>query len=159
MTRHRADSLAAAIGGGLLSGLAGTAAMTVSSTIEMRLSGREPSRTPGTAAGTLLHVRPQDAKGEQRFGGLAHWAYGTLWGLARPVVHAFGLRGWQGALCHGTAVLTAEQALLPALGAGSPTPCYGLRPLGIDTLHHAVYAAVAVLAHERLFGSRAPRRR
>jgi hypothetical protein len=50
----------------------------------------------------------------------------------------------------GTAVLGAEQAVLPALGVAKPTPYCGIKAVGTDTLHHPVYAGVSGLAYDCL---------
>lgn len=73
-------AVAAAVGKGLVAGMAGTAAMTVSSTLEARLRGREPSTTPARAASKVLRVAPVDEQGERRFNNVVHWGYGTGWG-------------------------------------------------------------------------------
>lgn len=146
----RADRLTAALGRGLVAGLLGTAAMTVSSTTEAKLSGRGPSTAPAEAAGKLAGVQPRDDRGEQRFNTLVHWGYGTAWGVLRGVLDVAGLRGPVASLVHFAAVLGAEQAVLPALGVGSPTPSYGMKAVGVDTLHHAVYAGATGLAYDYL---------
>ena len=46
------DTLATAVGRGLLAGFAGTAAMTVSSTLEARIRGRAASSAPARATST-----------------------------------------------------------------------------------------------------------
>lgn len=139
-----------ALGRGLVAGLLGTAAMTISSTAEAKLSGRGASTTPARAAGKVAGVVPRDEAGEQRFNTLAHWGYGTAWGVFRSALDVAGLRGAMATLVHLVAVLGAERAMLPALGAAKPTLAYGLTAMGTDTLHHAVYAGASGFAYDYL---------
>jgi hypothetical protein len=57
--------------------------MTVSSTLEAKATGRGASTVLADAVGALIHVKPTDDVGQQRLNTLAHWGYGTTWGLAR----------------------------------------------------------------------------
>lgn len=148
---HARDKrLIGALGRGLVAGLVGTAAMTVSSTAEAKLTGRAASTTPAQAAGKVAGVVPRDEAGEQRFSTLAHWGYGTAWGVFRGALDAAGLRGPVATLLHLLAVLGAEQAMLPALGVAKATPAYGWKAMGTDTLHHAVYAGAGGFAYDYL---------
>jgi hypothetical protein len=124
--------------------------MTVSSTIEMKASGRGASPTPAEAAGTVLGVQPRDEQGKQRFNTLAHWSYGTAWGVVRGALDLAGVRGVPATLAHFVAVLGAEQAIMPGLGVGKPTPAYGVSATLTDALHHAVYAAATGAAYDFL---------
>jgi len=139
-----------ALGRGLVAGLLGTAAMTISSTAEAKLSGRGASTTPARAAGKVAGVVARDEAGEQRFNTVAHWGYGTAWGIFRSALDVAGLRGPLASLVHLVAVLGAEQAMLPALGVAKPTLAYGLTATGTDTLHHAVYAGASGVAYDYL---------
>ncbi|GAA0981023.1 hypothetical protein GCM10009551_023440 [Nocardiopsis tropica] len=139
-----------AVGRGLLAGLVGTAAMTVSSTVEARLRGRADSSAPADAAGRLLGVRPRDDAGGRRFGALVHWGYGTSWGAVRGLLGAAGLRGPGAAAVHLAAVWGGEQVVLPATGAAPPAWRWGAGEIGLDLLHHAVYACAAGAAYEWL---------
>lgn len=146
----RSDRLVAALGRGLVAGLLGTAAMTVSSTAEAKLNGRAASTTPAQAAGKVVGVMPRDEAGEQRFNTVAHWGYGIAWGVFRGMLDVTGIRGPVASLLHLAAVWGAEQALLPALDLGSPTPRYGAKAAGIDAWHHAVYAGATGAAYDYL---------
>jgi hypothetical protein len=142
--------LTGALGRGLVAGVVGTAAMTISSTAEAKLTGRGASTTPADAAGKVVGVMPRDEAGEQRFNTMAHWGYGTAWGIFRGALGVIGLRGPAASLVHLIAVLGTEQALLPALGVAAPTPSYGAKATATDTLHHLVYAGVSGLAYDNL---------
>lgn len=61
-----------------------------------------------------------------------------------------GLGGPEASVIHGVVVLGAEQALLPALGTGRPTPAYGATATATDVFHHAVYAGVTGLTYDFL---------
>src|SRR6185503_1764925 len=88
----RIDTLATAIGRGLVAGIAGTAAMTASSTLEARLRGRAPSSAPARATAKVLGIKEfEDGIAEARFNDLSHWGYGTGWGVLRGLLAALGL--------------------------------------------------------------------
>lgn len=146
-----ARTVTAELGRGLLAGLIGTAAMTVSSTLEMKLRKRAPSRTPSQAAGKVLGVKPRDEDGEARFANLVHFGYGTAWGLARALLGVLGVRGRALApLAHLAAVWGTEAVMLPALGVAPPVARWSARQIGIDLLHHAVYAGATDAAYRQL---------
>lgn len=155
--RHRSGGaalqlggVAAAVGKGLVAGMAGTAAMTVSSTLEARLRGREPSTTPARAASKVLGVAPVDEGGERRFNNLVHWGYGTSWGAVRGLLAATGLGGVSATVVHLGAVWGGEQVVLPATGASSPATQWGTREIAIDVWHHVVYAVATGVAYHWL---------
>jgi hypothetical protein len=132
--------VAASAGVGALAGLAGTAAMTISSTVEAKLRGRGSSDAPVTAAGTVLGVEPKNEQTKGRFGTLVHWGYGSGWGTVRGLLDTAGLHGAPAAAAHLGAVWAGEQVVLPATGASSPAWKWGVKEIGIDLFHHAVYA-------------------
>ena len=142
--------VAGKIGKGFLAGLIGTAAMTVSSTIETKLRGREASAAPAQAAGKVLGVQPRGPEEHERFSSLVHWGYGTGWGGARGVLAATGLSGWTATILHFGAVWGASLATLPALKVAPPPTEWGTKELGIDVLHHAVYALTTGVAYQLL---------
>jgi len=142
--------IAAAVGKGLLAGLAGTAVMTVSSTLEAKLSGRGASSTPADAVKAVLGVEPTSDAGEQRLNTIAHWGYGTGWGTVRGLLAAAGVRGPVACLAHFGAVWGSAQVMLPALGVASPTWEYGAKATATDVLHHVVYAFATSAAYEWL---------
>lgn len=144
------SDVSAAVGRGLLAGLAGTAAMTVSSTAEARLRGREGSSSPADAAGTVLGVEPRDPSGGRRFAAAAHWGYGTVWGGARGLIGAAGLHGPAAAAVHLAAVWGSAQVVLPATGTAPPAWRWNAAEVGIDLLHHLVYTAATHAAYEWL---------
>jgi hypothetical protein len=145
---NRVDTLATAIGRGLVAGVAGTAAMTVSSTMEARLRGRAPSTAPARATAKVLGIASFDSElAQARWNDLSHWGYGTGWGVLRGLLGATPLSGRTATLVHGTAIYGAAQVTLPALDVAPPSIFWGVREVAIDALHHAVYAAATGLAY------------
>ena len=86
--------LGAALGRGLIAGLAGIVAMTAGQMIEMRLTVREPSSSPGDAAARILGIRLASKAERLRFSNAIHWLYGTAWGTVRGILGLAGLAGW-----------------------------------------------------------------
>ena len=144
----RMGDIAVAAGKGLVAGAAGTAAMTVSSTVEMKLRGRKPSDTPARAVGKLLGIEPIGEAERRRFSNLVHWTYGTLWGLFRGLLAAFGLSGPPAAAAHLAAVWGTELVMLPTLEVTPPPAQWGATELAIDGWHHLVYAVATGLAYD-----------
>lgn len=124
--------------------------MTVASTVEAKASSRGSSTAPAAAASKVAGVQPRDLRGIRRFNTLAHWGYGTAWGLFRGALGTVGLHGPVASLLHFAAVLGTEQAILPALGVSAPTPRYGAKATVLDSLHHAVYVAASGVTYDRL---------
>ena len=142
------DTLATAVGRGLLAGFAGTAAMTASSTLEARLRGRAPSSAPARATAKVLGIGAFDSPlAQARFNDLSHWGYGTGWGVVRGLLAAAGLSPKAATLAHGAAVYGAAQVTLPALEVAPPSIFWAKEEIAIDAFHHAVYAAATGLAY------------
>jgi hypothetical protein len=145
---RRIDTLATAIGRGLVAGFAGTAAMTVSSTLEARLRRRRASTAPARATAKVLGIREFDSElAQARWNDLSHWGYGTGWGVLRGLLGASGLSGRQATLAHGAAIYGAAQLTLPALDIAPPAIFWGAKEIAIDALHHAVYATATGAAY------------
>ena len=149
------DTLATAIGRGLLAGFAGTAAMTVSSTLEARLRGRAPSSAPARATAKVLGISEFDSDlAKARFNDLSHWGYGTGWGVLRGLLGATGMPAKTATAAHGAAIYGAAQVTLPALEIAPPVVFWAKKEIAIDAFHHAVYAAGTGIAYELLDGRR-----
>jgi hypothetical protein len=147
--RNAANTVAGAIGKGLLAGFAGTAAMTVSSTLEARLRHRAPSSAPARATAKMLGIKEfEDGTAEARFNDLSHWGYGTGWGVLRGLLGATGMPAKAATALHGTAIYGAAQVTLPALEIAPPSVFWPKEEIAIDAFHHAVYAAATGLAYE-----------
>ena len=145
---NRVDTLASAIGRGLVAGLAGTAAMTISSTLEARLRGRAFSTAPARATAKVLGIREFDSDlAQARWNDLSHWGYGTGWGVLRGLLGATPLSPRAATVAHGAAIYGAAQVTLPALEIAPPSIFWGAKEIAIDAFHHAVYAAATGVAY------------
>jgi hypothetical protein len=148
---RRVDTLATAIGRGLVAGLAGTAAMTVSSTLEARLRHRAFSTAPARATAKVLGIKEFDSDlAQARWNDLSHWGYGTGWGVLRGLLGATPLSPRAATLAHGAAIYGAAQVTLPALEIAPPSIFWGVKEIAIDALHHAVYAAATGVAYRAI---------
>jgi hypothetical protein len=147
----RTDTLATAIGRGLVAGFAGTAAMTVSSTLEARLRRRAPSTAPARATAKMLGIREFDSDlAQARWNDLSHWGYGTGWGVLRGLMGATPMSPRAATLAHGAAIYGAAQVTLPALEIAPPSIFWGAKEIAIDAFHHAVYAAATGAAYRAI---------
>jgi hypothetical protein len=147
----RTDTLATAIGRGLVAGFAGTAAMTVSSTLEARLRRRAPSTAPARATAKMLGIREFDSDlAQARWNDLSHWGYGTGWGVLRGLMGATPMSPRAATLAHGAAIYGAAQVTLPALEIAPPSIFWGVKEIAIDAFHHAVYAAATGAAYRAI---------
>lgn len=142
--------LSTAIGAGLLAGLAGTAAITVSQMIEMKITGRKASNTPIEAASKVLDVTAVSEEKKPKVSQEVHWAYGTTWGIARGILSLTGLKGWAADLAHFASVWGAALVMLPSLKVAPPIQEEEPKTIGIDILHHAVYAVAAGLVYDMI---------
>jgi hypothetical protein len=153
--RKAANTLASAIGRGLVAGFAGTAAMTVSSTLEAKVRGREPSSAPARATAKVLGIKEfEDARASARFNDISHWGYGTSWGVLRGLLAATGMTPKAATAAHGAAIYGAAQVTLPALDIAPPAVFWSKREIAIDAFHHAVYAAATGAAYELIADGR-----
>ena len=153
--RRATNTLASAIGKGLVAGFAGTAAMTVSSTLEAKLRGRAPSSAPARATTKVLGIKEfEDARAAARFNDLSHWGYGTGWGVLRGLLAATGMRPKAATALHGAAIYGAAQVTLPALEIAPPAVFWPKQEIAIDAFHHAVYAAATGAAYQLIENGR-----
>lgn len=157
------------LGRGFLAGMAGTLAITTASTtqqlvtdaIHARKAGQpmpfalrdaivKPWQFSSGVAGKLLGFTPIDADHERRLAVMAHWEYGSTWGLSLPLLGAFGVRGIaaMGAVLAGQ--LGAEMLVMPALGLFPPPTQWGRDAIASSVYQHALYAVAAVSAFEWL---------
>jgi hypothetical protein len=139
-----------AIGLGLLAGLAGTAAITLSQMIEMRITKRKPSTTPIDAASKVLDITAVSDTKKTAVSQEVHWAYGTTWGIARGIISMTGLKGWAADLAHFASIWGASLVMLPSLKVAPPVTEEKPKQIGIDVLHHAVYAIATGLVMDLL---------
>ena len=144
-------TLAANIGKGLVAGFVGTAAMTVSSSVEARLRHRPASSAPARATAKVLGIKEfEDGIAAARFNDLAHWGYGTGWGVVRGLLATVGLSPRGATAAHGAAIWGSAAVSLPALEIAPPFVFWGKKEVAIDLWHHAVYAGATGLAYRLL---------
>lgn len=140
----------AAIGKGLLAGLAGTAAITLSQMIEMKITKRKPSDAPVKVAMETIGIKPVNAGQKEKASKEIHWAYGTLWGTARGVIGLAGLKRIPAILSHFGAVWATAMIMLPRFKAAPPVTEESPKAIAIDGFHHAVYAFAAGYVYDLL---------
>lgn len=142
-------ALGAAIGKGLIAGVAGTIAITISQMIEMKITGRKPSTAPAKAVKKTLHI--QAVKGNsETFSTEVHYAYGTTWGIARGLLSLVGLTGFAATVAHFTALWGTAITIEPKLEIAPPVKEWKRKDIAIDIFHHAVYAIVAGLVFDAI---------
>jgi hypothetical protein len=153
--RKAANTLAGAIGKGLVAGFAGTAAMTLSSTLEAKLRGRAPSSAPARATTKVLGIKEfEDDIAKARFNDLSHWGYGIGWGVVRGLLGATGMTPKAATAAHGAAIYGSAQVTLPALDVVPPAIFWPKEEIAIDAFHHVVYATATGLAYELISNGR-----
>jgi hypothetical protein len=151
--RNAANTLAGAVGKGIVAGFAGTAAMTASSTLEAKLRGRAPSSAAARTTAKMLGIKEfEDDVAEARFNDLSHWGCGTGWGIVRGLLGATGMPARTATALHGGAIYGAAQLTLPALEIAPPAIFWPKEEIAIDAFHHAVYAAATGLAYALIDG-------
>jgi len=136
------------VGKGLLAGLAGTATITVSQMIEMDLTGREPSTTPAEAVEKVFGIRAIDDQHKAQLANLAHWGYGTSWGLFRSLLEMAGLHGSAASMVHWAAIWGTASALLPGLEVAPPAREGPVKMHATEGVGHLIYAVVAGMTYD-----------
>ncbi len=142
--------LGSAIGKGLLAGLAATAAMTLSQMIEMKFSKRKPSEAPVKVASETAGIKPADEGEREKVSQEIHWAYGSLWGIARGLIGLTGLKGIPATIVHFAAVWGTSVIMLPKFDAAPRITDEAAKTIAIDGLHHAIYAITAGVVYDAL---------
>ena len=135
------DTTAAAIGRGIVAGLAGTAAMRLVTALERDPRGPEATDIPAEGAARVLGIDAfEDQHAVERTSQVVHWGYGTAMGAVRGLLARTGMgRNIADTVFHGV-VWGSEQALLPALGLAPPVPRWDREDLVADLAHHTVYS-------------------
>lgn len=157
------------LGRGFVAGIAGTAAITTASTADQLVTeaihaGKEkrkanldwvnaivsPWSFSAGVVSKIFGITPIDPQHERRLSVMAHWEYGSSWGLSLAAMRALGLRGApaMGMLLAGQ--LTAELAVMPSFKLFSPPTQWGRRAIVSSVYQHAIYAIAAVSAFEWL---------
>lgn len=142
--------LGSAIGKGLIAGIAGTASITISQMIEMKITQRQSSEAPIKVASQVTNIQPVNEESKSKVTQEIHWAYGTVWGVARGLISLTGLKGIPATLLHFGMVWGAALVMLPSFEAGPAPQEEDAKTLAVDALHHAVYATATGLAFDAL---------
>ena len=144
-----AGKLGAAIGKGLIAGVAGTIAMTLFQMAEMKITKRKPSSAPADAVKKTLHIEPEPGH-KKSFSNGVHYVYGTLWGGFRGLLSLAGLQGLAATPAHFAAVWGTALTIEPKLDIAPPITKWKPKDIAIDILHHAVYATVAGIVFDAI---------
>lgn len=142
--------LGAAIGKGLIAGLAGTIAITVSQMIEMRITHRRASNAPAKAVKKALHIEASPTGSKDDFSNEVHWVYGTSWGVMRGLLSMAGITGFAATTLHMAAIWGTAVNIQPKLDIAPPLSEWEPKDIAVDLLHHAVYAIVAGLVYDAI---------
>ena len=114
-------TLGAALGRGVVSGLAGTVVMTAwQKAVEMPLTGRKDSYAPARFAEKVLPLRRRHGRERKRVNQLAHFGIGAGWGAAYGVAAHRGLSGQRAVAAVFAVVYTGDVLLNTALGLYKP---------------------------------------
>jgi hypothetical protein len=139
----RIGRIAAVLGKGAVAGAVGTAAITVSQAIEARIRGREPSTAAAESVENVLGIEPEGEREERRLNTVAHFGYGTAWGVPRGILAALGLGAVPATVLHFLGVQTAAMIVVPKTTDAPPPTEWGAKEIAVETFHHVVYAVVA----------------
>lgn len=149
-----ANRIAAAIGKGIIAGIAGTAAITLSQMIEMKITGRKPSDGPAKIGGKVLGVRPKDQQTKRRFNNLMHWGYGSSWGVFLAACEIAGVNPTLSSFAHFTALWGTALTMLPMNNLSEPITEWEPKDIAVDMMHHAVYTIAAGLVFHQLLSEK-----
>jgi hypothetical protein len=157
------------LGRGFLAGAFGTFAITAAAAVDQlatevvraRREKREhhldldkaitsPWSSAAGVVSKVIGITPKDAEHERCLSVMAHWGYGSAWGLSLAAMRASGVRhaAAMGALL--AAQLGAETIVMPALHFFPPPTKWGSRAVVSSVYQHAIYAVAAVTAFEWL---------
>ena len=141
--------IGAAVGKGLIAGLAGTLAMTVSQMIEMKITKRKPSTAPAEAVKKTLDIEATPGN-EKKFSNEVHYVYGTSWGVIRGLLSLVGITGFVATSVHLAAVWGTAITIEPKLKIAPPVTEWESKDIAIDIFHHVVYAVVAGIVFDAI---------
>lgn len=163
----RVGQIAGDLGRGFVAGMAGTLAITTASTVDSyatealraRREGRKASLGLANAiinpwsfsAGVvskIFGITPTDSAHERRLSVMAHWEYGSTWGLSLPLIYAVGIRGPAAVGTVLAGQLTAEMLVMPRFELFPPPTQWGKQAIVSSVYQHAIYAVAAVSAYE-----------
>ncbi len=147
-------SITAALGRGVVAGLAGTAVMTAfQKFVEMPLTGRSDSDAPAAFAEKVLPIDRPAGHSRTRLNYATHFALGTLWGSAYAVAARAGLRGPRAVAVVFGVVYSGDVLLNTALGLYQPST-WSRQDWGVDVADKLVQAAATGLVYEAVLTRR-----
>ncbi|MFE0927905.1 hypothetical protein ACFW4O_36185 [Streptomyces mutabilis] len=115
--RSERAGLAANIGCGVLSGVAGTVVMTAfQKFVEMPITGRGDSYAPADFAERVLPVHPSSPEDRKGLNYVTHFSLGGMWGTAYGIAATAGLSGQKAVHTVFATVYTADTLVNVALG-------------------------------------------
>jgi hypothetical protein len=135
---------------GLVSGFMGTAAMTASQYIEIGFTKRQASLTPAIIASKLFRFDLASLQEQNRhlLNHVMHWSYGTLWGIVLALVHvAFETSVLGSVILYFLIFWIQGLIVLRVFGIAPAVWHWEKKWIGIDALHHFVYAATVAIIH------------
>lgn len=143
-------SISAALGRGVVAGLAGTAVMTAfQKLVEMPLTRRPDSYAPATFAERVLTVHPTTSQGRNRLNYGTHFALGTLWGSAYAAAARAGLHGPRAVAVVFGVVYSGDVLLNTALGLYRPST-WSRQDWAVDVVDKLVQAAATGAVYDRV---------
>lgn len=146
--------LTAALGRGVVAGIAGTAVMTAfQKIVEMPLTGRSDSYAPADFAETVLPIDRSVGQGRRRLNYATHFALGTLWGSAYGVAAHAGLRGTHAVGAVFASVYSGDVLLNTALGLYQPST-WSRQDWVVDVVDKLVQAAATGVVYDRVLARR-----
>ncbi|HSV10849.1 MAG TPA: hypothetical protein VLI68_08770 [Hanamia sp.] len=140
----------AALGKGLIAGLAGTAAITLSQTIERKITGKPTNFAPGDAASKALDIEASKMEARKKFSDEVNWVYGTSWGSVRGMLSLMGLKGLHATAIHWAAVFYTAITIEPDFEVAPPINEWSKKSIAMFALHHVIYAATAGLVYDAI---------
>lgn len=143
-------SITAALGRGVVAGVAGTAVMTAfQKLVEMPLTGRPDSYAPASFAEKVLPIDPPTGQGRKQLNYGTHFALGTLWGSAHALAARAGLRGLRATGVVFGVVYSGDVLLNTALGLYQPST-WSRQDWAIDVVDKLVQAAATGVVYDRV---------
>lgn len=147
-------SITAALGRGVVAGVAGTAVMTAfQKLVEMPLTGRPDSYAPASFAEKVLPIDPPTGPGRKQLNYGTHFALGTLWGSAHAMAARAGLRGLRATGVAFGVVYSGDVLLNTALGLYQPLT-WSRKDWAIDVVDKLVQAAATGIVYDRVLAPR-----
>jgi hypothetical protein len=157
------------LGRGLVAGMFGTLAITAASTIDQLATEVAHARKEKRAAhldlgkaivspwsfsadvvSKVFGITPKDAEHQRRLAIMAHWGYGSTWGLSLGMMRALGLHRVVATSALLAGQLAAEMIVMPAFRLFSPPTQWGRRAVMSSVYQHAIYSLAAVTSFEWL---------